>query len=718
MTTAARLAARLALSADPRQRWRQASIVVSACLAAFVLAMGTAVVAASHEVEAVLSARAPLPPVSDVSESALTMTPRGFTIGDREVVLRWVEPEPGHERDPAVVPPGLARLPGPGEAVLSPGLLRLGIGPESLGFGASSAGTGPDGSIGPEGVGTQDELIAWVRPEPGRSLGGDGMAVVRFPSQSEASILENHDDVLAHAPMPEPREALVVVLVFFAIPSLLMLGLAARARSELRTQRSEFLLRLGISRLMVRSVLFLEGLLLAGLGATAGVLAYGLVGPLLTTVPLTGTVFLAGALGATPGAMLAAGSAVAILVAVVCSSGRLELSLRQRPRRIVSPWRTVPVVLGIVSMAGSAWLGVDGAPFFVGGVIVVAAGLPFASPALAQVAGRRWRRRSDPAVWMAAARVVHDPQRSSRVAALLGLSVFLGATSVSIYVGPMGGLPQGTNSASSGSAAYAATWLDSQDDDVEHLAREMHRIDPSAVVLPLGRGPDDETGGAQVVGLDDCSVLRPVADVLGADPCDSSGELAEAARATFRESLSLEIVESAKLTGPDGPGGTAAVDGALVLADHSVSGVDVYRAGAGLPGFNPNDLRSSVMMWGPVAGWIAAGWAISTVVIGWAILRELIEHSRAVHRDVGRLVLVGLDPGEAAQVGRWTLLIPVVATVPVSFVCGLLASFFGIGPEITSYTPAWITLYTVVALAMTGIAAAAGAVMEPSRRGR
>lgn len=120
MTTVIRLAIRLGLSSDPRQRWRQASIVVSACLAVFVLAMAAAVVAASQDVENRLSARMPISPVNDASESVLTLTPRGFTIGDRDVFVRWLDPATGHEDDPVVVPPGLRHLPGPGEAVLSP----------------------------------------------------------------------------------------------------------------------------------------------------------------------------------------------------------------------------------------------------------------------------------------------------------------------------------------------------------------------------------------------------------------------------------------------------------------------------------------------------------------------------------------------------------------------------------------------------------------------
>ena len=536
--------------------------------------------------------------------------------------------------------------------------------------------------------------------------------MVRFPLPAEATKLENHDDVLADYPMPRLREIGTVVLAFFVLPALLMLGLSSRARSELRTERSEFLLRLGVSRAFVRGLLGLEGAMLGVLGAAAGVIAYGVVGPRLTTIPLTGTEFLPGALRAAPGALVGSGLLVIAVVASVAASGRLEPSLRQRPARQVSRWRMTTLALGLVSLAGSAWLGTSGAPIFALGVVLVAVGLPLAAPALAQMAGARWRRtRPDPAVWMASAKVVHDPQRSSRVAALLGLAVFLGATSVAIYVGPMGGVPTGTNSAHGGVAAYAVDWLEPQGDDFETLSRQLRAVDGTAVVLPVGIGPDEVTQGGQAVGIDDCGVLQPLAGIMGTSPCDPDGALADDVRATFREAFSLEVVEASDLVPADNSGGSAPISGALVLADHSMSGVDMYRAGASLPGFNPTDLMRTTPSWGAIAGWISAGWAVSVLVLGWAILRDLIEHARTVQREAQSLVRVGLAPSEAMRVGRWTLLVPVVATVPVSFLCGLLASFFGTGPEITSYTPTWITLYTAVALTMTGVAAGLGTLM-------
>ncbi|MCA5894216.1 hypothetical protein LEP48_12780 [Isoptericola sp. NEAU-Y5] len=532
--------------------------------------------------------------------------------------------------------------------------------------------------------------------------------------------MEDHEDVLADYPMLRLTEASTLVLTFFVIPALLMLVLSTRARSEVRTERSEFLLLLGVSRTLVRGILALEGAVLAGVGALAGAFVHVLIGPTFTTVPLTGTNFLPGALQAQPFALLDGSALVVATAAFACAAGRLEPSLRLRPMRRVSGWRAVPVLLGTLAVASTALLKIDGTALFVVGVLFVALGLPVSAAWFAQQAARVWGRRPDPAVWMASARIVHDPQRAARVAALLGLSVFLGATSVSMYLGPMGGMTSGSSSSSGAAAAYSVDWLDGRDGDLMTLTQRMADIDDAVLVLPVGHEASADDYRVPAVGLDDCATLEPLAGFLGGAPCDSSGAPTSQVRDTFREALDLEIVETSGLVGGSGSGDSQVISAALLLADHSVSAASVHHAGAPLPGFNPADLMSTRMSWGVIAGWIAAVWAISVLTLGAAVLRELIEHAREVHRDTRRLVLIGLEPAESARVGRWTLLIPIAATIPVSFVCGLLASFFGTGPEVTRYTPAWITLYTVIALVMTGVAVAAGGLMTAAdrRRGR
>jgi hypothetical protein len=155
------------------------------------------------------------------------------------------------------LPPGLARLPKPGTAVVSPALVKLlgSPGTELLRerFGKVSSTIGAEGLAGP------DELLAYVtlpRDVPTAGLPIlDGQAPVT-PARSGAWIF------------------FAIALVAFAVPVGLFVIVAIRVSTTSRQQRLAALRLVGASRGQLRVLIALEALLAAGAGLVLGLLLF------------------------------------------------------------------------------------------------------------------------------------------------------------------------------------------------------------------------------------------------------------------------------------------------------------------------------------------------------------------------------------------------------------------------------------------------------------
>ncbi|MBI9113587.1 hypothetical protein [Sanguibacter suaedae] len=702
MGVALRLATRLAFGRDAERRWRQVCVVLATALATALVCLSVALVAVSWRVEETLAARTP--DVAQDDEGSAYLVPRGFVKDGRDVSVLWIEPVAGHEGESRIVPPGLEALPAPGEAVVSPGLLRLGLGPEVLGFDRSDVGQGVGGTIGPEGVGTQDELLVWAVPAEGRTLDRVGipLRIDGFPSAPTLEAEDDRFDVSApQSPIPRPPEMRMLTVFLVVLPTLVMTWLAARARSAVRAGRSEDLLRHGVSPRIVRTILALEGALLALVGSGLGALVSVLVSPVLTTIPLSGSRFLPGDLSVDPGTALWVVLGVVVLAASSSSTIPLAVSRRSRPPGRVSAWRLLPVGAGLTLVVVPDLLGTTATQVFYGGAVMLAVGLTWSVPYLAQLVALRRRSREGGHRWLAAARVVHAPRTASRVAALLSLAIYLGAVSVSIYVGPGSGVSSHERSAD-GPAVYVVDWHDGRPDDVARLTEGLEPL-PGAVVLPLAPAGED---GVPTVMVRSCSDLEVFGPLLVVAPCTADGEVSGEALDLFRTMLHMGISSAGSLD----PGGdpAEALDGALVLSSGPVSQDQLYVLGGELPAFNTYDVLSEAQPRNPLSSWIGSAWLISIIIIGLAVVREMAEHSREVRHDARALIPIGLSEDEARRVGSWTLLLPILAAAPVSYVCGLVTSLFGTGVSATSYAPLWITVYTAVIVAATLMASRAG----------
>jgi len=714
MRVFARLVTRLALSRDPAQRWRQLSVAASSLVAAWCVLAAVALTGASHDVAGASASRFPIA-ASAPDEDALHVSTRGFTIDGRQASILWLEPAPGHEHDPAIVPPGLRALPAPGEAVVSPGLVRLGVTARSLGAAPSTAGLGEGGAIGPAGIGTQDELFAYVRPAPGRTLGSGGalLTFARFPAAGEVDPSRPNPLAVEDA---VPRGPLMAALVlgFLVVPAGAALVLGVRAQSPVRRARSELLLRIGVDPRFVRLLLGAEGAVLAAVGAVAALVAFQLVAPHVAVVPLTGTVLVPGTLQVPPVQAALAVLGVVAAAGTVSAGGALVASTRTRSTRPPGVGGLAPLLGGLVVLLVGVpvvhALGVEPAPVVLGGALLLLVGMPVAAPALSRLVATRVTGTTDDShLWLAAARVAHAPRRASRVAALLVAVTYLSAVSVAVHVGPLGGTQEVRSSATSAVGVFSADWRDARPGDVDDLRAAFAEVG-GTTVLPLltSEDPDDPAPRVAVTSCDDVAAFARAA---GSPTC-ADGRLDTEGLAPLADLLGVHLVVE--------PVAADAPDAVLFLSDHPVDTLTVHRAGAFLPAFNPHDVLSLSGGSTVLSGWVAAGWAVAVVVLGLAVLRELVEHAIGAVREDAVLLRAGLDDDDALKVTRWTLLLPVLATAPAAYVGGLVVSLVGTGPGLTAYAPGWISLVTVVTLALSGaavvLATSRPALRRPARR--
>ena len=355
--TALRFAARVAFSRDRRHLWRQVSVLGASFVAAL------AVLAAISVLSAVSSAyersvqRAPdlLPPVVTgdlaVDENApppdgakLRIVERGTVIDGQQVPTIWIEPLPGYEDDPSIIPVGLDSLPAPGEAVLSPGLTANGHHAVDLGWSASQAGSGNNGAIGAEGLMTASEPLIFVRPADGRTLdvGTTPQYAQSFGQHPRIDFETGEtvsDAVDPYALDPEllpPSLTLQGIIGFLLVPALVLVVSSSRARSALRDQRLAFMVKIGIREQVARAVLASETGMLAIIGALLGSLTYTLASPFVTHIPTTAITLLPGELTIPWWGPVLAVLSVGTVAAACGALGRIHRhqrrSRRPRPR--------------------------------------------------------------------------------------------------------------------------------------------------------------------------------------------------------------------------------------------------------------------------------------------------------------------------------------------------------------------------------------------------
>lgn len=733
-----RFAFAVAFSRDRRQRWRQISLILAGAIGLWAVALTAGLLGAVDKAALHSDARMPTVVMADFNgdlrhdetlgppEGAIVrMVLRGTVIDGHQVPTVWIEPLPGHEGDPAAVPPGLRTMPAPGTAVLSPELIRTGRSAADAGWKPSDTGTGPDGSIGSEGLLTTSERLIYVRPADGRDLGvgttpifatGFGTAGILEDSDPETvadsfSDMFNFDPEVLSASMTAQASLWALIL-----PGLVLLVSASRTRSALRDQRLALMVTLGIRERAARTVLALESAFLASSGAILGALTHALLAGHLTRIPATTIALLPGSLTIPWWVYPAAVTLIACIAGACGAIGRLHRPQarrsRQRPRPLATFLLAAALMLGLVSalIPGSLRWVTDNPErlaqtlfgiSFLGSLVT----LPLAVPFLTWVAAGVLSRSKRPAIWATGRRLRADATRLSRIGAVMGLLVLTVSAAVAFWSASQNAQDNEMPPQSSRSVLQVS-WRSPLPGDLAQARKALTANHIDALVLPLHE-EDDSKG--------------PESDTLVVDDCPRTVEhLGGNVGALCSDPAALEdfLIQQ---TGHGLAPATAASDtdphpAVLVIPKTSLTPLQLQHAWGALPGLNIDASDSGIRAPLPVQQWVIASALAALTILTIAAAREIGDrHLEDAERDAMHLRL-GLSAGAVELLGWTTLLVPLTIALLTAYLAANLIAYGGEVLSLTRPEPLKFFVVTGITLAAAALSLAASGIARRASR--
>lgn len=625
----------------------------------------------------------------------------------------WIDPAGGAK---PVLPPGVPRLPEPGEALVSPRLNRLASENSTL------AARYPDRLVlSPEGTRSGDELLAYMRMPEGRSLSADlagelsgDTEAVRVRAFGPPTGADTPYALDPFSPMAPVLPVVQAVLAFLVVPGFVVLTAGMSSASGVREHRFEVLRWIGAPRSVLAALSVLETLILAVPGLIAATVLWALAAPRMERVPLIGHDVLRGDLGlpgwllvAELGACIALTSFAAIAVTVVRSrSGKT----RPRPgtgRALITPLRVAPLGVAIVAFVLGRLLGGNsGAMLNLTGILFTVVGIPLVFPGvLRAVGGVLGRLESVPAT-LAGRGMEWDPLRVARP--------FLGGAILVILVLVGGGFltvlrhVDATPPPVRGPQAVFVEWLDPRSDDAARFADALD----TGLAIPYkegghghdGQGHDGhEQEGALVVGVA-CHEL--VAYFPGTE-CNPNAplELPTTTERGLTETLATvahgPITDIRLVPRHDAESGGSM----LVLGDGSLEDLEERTRVAAVTTLPVPVVYSSStfsMRENPLTAWFIGGTVAAAIALAVSCLISLVDRLLGTRKHRRHLLSLGVSPRRLAALEAWQFAAPYGAVVVVSFSAGLAVCALMIG--LSDIPMPWSTVGAVlVAAAIAGL---------------
>jgi hypothetical protein len=354
----------------------------------------------------------------------------------------------------SAVPPGIPRLPGPGQFYASPALSVLLRSTPASELGNRFSGT-EIGTIGPSALPSPSDLIIII--------GHQASTLARVPTAGKitgfaTSSNQGGPDSLGTTGLQVVLAVLALVLLF---PVLVFIGTATRLSAARREQRFAAMRLSGATLRQVAVISAVEAVAAALIGVAIGFCVFFLIQPALVHVPFAGQPLEAGDLSIGLFDVLAVAAGVPVAAAIVARVAlrRVQISPLGVSRRVTpSPprfYRIIPLLAGIAELS---FFVVAGHPTDSGGQIqayligffLIMIGLVLAGPWLLMVGSKFLARRTSRAPMLLAGRRLSDNPRGA-FRAISGLILAIFVTSVSI--GVISTLLIDHGSASSGSPA-------------------------------------------------------------------------------------------------------------------------------------------------------------------------------------------------------------------------------------------------------------------------
>ena len=424
----------------------------------------------------------------------------------------------------APVPPGITRLPAPGQYYASPALAALlrTVPADELGdrFPGHLIGT-----IGDAALSGADDLVIYIGYTPA-ALG----ALPNLPSSPKAGPVPGTQWVtsISTAPASEVftpffRYAFGVGVLAVLFPMLVLISTATRLAADRREERFAALRLVGGTPADIRVIASVESVVSAFCGAVLGVVVFLLVRQALAGAALIGTRYFESQLTPTAWGYLAmlVGVPVAAAVAALISLRRVQISPLGVSRRTTPKpptfWRLAPLALGLglyvygLSKTTHQSIGAPAYP----GLLLTMIGLVIAGPYLTSITSRLFGRLTPgSSALLATRRLANNPKTAFRSVTGLVLAVFLGT-----MVGTLVPAVNATE-ASPANAALRNVLLDQVGLDSQQGAKLLSGLSaiPGATVYPLYSLPAADGSVGPGFGPGDtavsCAVMRSLA-VLG-----------------------------------------------------------------------------------------------------------------------------------------------------------------------------------------------------------
>jgi hypothetical protein len=324
----------------------------------------------------------------------------------------------------APVPPGISRLPGPGQYYVSPALAALlrAAPPDQLGerFPGKLAGT-----IGQRGLAGPDELVIFIGYAPAK--------LAALPSTIRVTAIATAAGKQIWSPYF--RAAFIGGALAFLFPILILVGTATRLAAARREERYAALRLVGATSRQTSIIAAADSLISALLGTLAGIGVFLLLRPALASTAITSERFFASQVTPTLAGYLVVlvTVPVAAVVTGLLSLRRVRISPLGVSRKVSPPapskWRTLPLLIGLVlfvvglALTSKKSIGATAIP----GLLIVMVGLLVAGPWLTERAARLIPRLlAGAAPVLAGRRLADNPKAAFRSVSGVVLAVFLG----------------------------------------------------------------------------------------------------------------------------------------------------------------------------------------------------------------------------------------------------------------------------------------------------
>jgi hypothetical protein len=396
------------------------------------------------------------------------------------------------------VPPGIPRLPGPGEYYVSPALGDL-------------LATTPAGQLGDR--------------YPGHRIGTIGREALSSPDRLMIIVGRAPDEVAAISTAVEVRGmeteppevwlwALNLILAVtgagLLFPVLIFIGTATRLAATRRELRFAAMRLVGATPKQVSAIAAVEAAMAAIVGTAAGFGLYHLLHGKLAAIPFTGETFYPDevALNLLDGLAVAVGVPVAAAIAARLALRRVRISPLGVARRVTPrPPRAYRL---LVLAAGVAWLiyfiphrprtGIGQTAVYVPGLLTIMAGLIVAGPWFTMVGARVLARRANrPAALISSRRLADNPQAAFR--AISGVVLALFVTTVAMGVITTIVANRGSHAGRLDGHNDLFAYLDTQPAQVPAAVTDELAATPGVHrVLVLHANPRDEDSGRQRYG--------------------------------------------------------------------------------------------------------------------------------------------------------------------------------------------------------------------------